>query len=99
MTEALDLPSIQGFVVRGYRLPAAGYLFLRVDEPARARALIAETTPEVLTAATWETKPESGINVAFTYPGLATLGVPPPSLAGFPEDFRAGMAASAARPG
>jgi len=93
MTETLDLASIQGFVVRGYRLPAAGYLFLRVDDPARARALIAETTPEVLTAAPWESKPESGVNVAFTYAGLAALGVPGTSLAGFPEDFRAGMAA------
>jgi Dyp-type peroxidase family len=95
MSEPLELEAIQGFVVRGYRLPAAGYLFLRVDDAARARALLAETTPDVLTAATWERKPESGINVAFTYAGLEALGVPGTSLAGFPDDFRAGMAASA----
>ena len=95
MTETLELASIQGFVVRGYRLPSAAYLLMRVDEAARARALLGETTPDVLTAAPWERKPESGINLAFTYAGLEALGVPGTSLAGFPEDFRAGMAARA----
>ena len=95
MTEPLELASIQGFVVRGYRLPSAGYLFLRIDDAARARALLAETTPDVLTADPWETKPESGINIAFTYAGLEALGVPGTSLAGFPDDFRSGMAARA----
>ncbi|MEA2136299.1 MAG: hypothetical protein QOC68_4208 [Solirubrobacteraceae bacterium] len=95
MSETLELASIQGFVVRGYRLPSAGYLFLRVDDAARARALLAETTPDVLTADPWETKPESGINLAFTYSGLQALGVPGTSLAGFPDDFRSGMAARA----
>ena len=96
MSEALELEAIQGFVVRGYRLPTAGYLFLRVDDAARARAFLGEITPHVLTAATWDTKPESGINLAFTYRGLEALGVPGTSLSGFPDDFRAGMAASAA---
>ena len=95
MTETLELASIQGFVVRGYRLPSAGYLFLRIDDAARARALLAETTPDVLTADPWERKPESGINVAFTYAGLEALGVPGTSLGGFPDDFRSGMAARA----
>ena len=82
-------------MVRGYRLPSAGYLFLRIDDPARARALLAEITPDVLTAAPWERKPESGINLAVTYAGLEALGVPGTSLAGFPDDFRSGMAARA----
>ena len=95
MSEPLELSSIQGFVVRGYRLPSAGYLFLRIDDAARARALLAETTPDVLTADPWETKPESGINMAFTYAGLEAIGVPGTSLGGFPDDFRSGMAARA----
>ena len=95
MTDALELAAIQGFVVRGYRLPSAGYLFLRIDDPARARALLAEVTPDVLTAAPWERKPESGINLAVTYAGLEALGVPGTSLSGFPDDFRSGMAARA----
>ena len=38
MTE-LDLARIQGFVVRGYRLPFARYLFLRIDDVAAAAEL------------------------------------------------------------
>ena len=91
----LDLARIQGFVVRGYRLPFARYLFLRVDDVARAAAWIAETTAEVLTAAPWDDKPDSGVNVAFSYSGLRALQLPDASLAGFPEEFRQGMAARA----
>jgi Dyp-type peroxidase family len=92
---ALDLPRIQGFVVRGYRLPYAGYLFLEIQNVARAAAWIAEITEQVLTAATWEGKPDSGVNVAFSFAGLRALGLPDAGLAGFPEEFRQGMAARA----
>jgi Dyp-type peroxidase family len=88
----LDFPNIQGFVVRGYRLPAAGYLFLRIDEAAKARALLGDVIPDVITAERWDVKPDSGINVAFTYEGLRALGVGDESLAGFPAEFREGMA-------
>jgi Dyp-type peroxidase family len=91
----LDFPNIQGFVVRGYRLPAAGYVFLRIEEPARARALLAEVIPQVITAERWDVKPESGINLALSYEGLRALGVPGASLAAFPAEFRAGMASRA----
>ena len=95
MTEVLDLARIQGFVVRGYRLPFAAYLFLRVDEVARAATWISAIAEEVLIAAPWSVKPESGVNVAFTHSGLRALGMPDSSLAGFPEEFRQGMAARA----
>ena len=88
----LDFPNIQGFVVRGYRLPAAGYLFLRIDEAAKARALLGDVIPDVITAERWDVKPDSGINVAFSYEGLRALGVGDDSLAGFPAEFRDGMA-------
>jgi Dyp-type peroxidase family len=91
----LDLSRIQGFVVRGYRLPFAGYLFLRIDDAARAASWIAEITEEVLTAAPWSQKPDVGVNVAFTYSGLSALALPDASLADFPEEFRQGMAARA----
>jgi Dyp-type peroxidase family len=91
----LDLDRIQGFVVRGYRLPFAGYLFLRIDDLERAAAWLAQVTPEVQTAAPWSQKPESGVNIAFSYRGLAAMGLPDASLAGFPEEFRQGMAARA----
>jgi Dyp-type peroxidase family len=94
MTE-LDLPRIQGFLVRGYRLPFAAYLFLRIDDGARAAAWIAEMTDDVLTAAPWPQKPASGVNLAFSFAGLRALQLPDASLAGFPEEFRQGMAARA----
>lgn len=89
----LDLPRIQGFVVRGYRLPFARYLFLRIGDVARAAAWIAELTEDVLTAAPWDQKPDSGVNIAFSYSGLRALELPDASMAGFPEEFRQGMAA------
>jgi Dyp-type peroxidase family len=91
----LDLARIQGFVLRGYRLPFARYLFLRIDDDVRAAAWIAEITEDVLTAAPWSQKPDSGVNVAFSYSGLRALGLPDASLASFPEEFRQGMAARA----
>jgi Dyp-type peroxidase family len=89
----LDLDRIQGFVVRGYRLPLARYIFLRIDDAARAAAWISSITNEVLSAAPWSEKPVSGVNLAFTYAGLAALQLPTASLASFPEEFREGMAA------
>ena len=92
---ALDFPNIQGFVVRGYRLPAAGYLFLRIEDAAAARAFLADFIPHVITAERWDVKPDSGINIAFSHAGLRALGVPEPSLAAFPREFRDGMASRA----
>jgi Dyp-type peroxidase family len=91
----LDLARIQGFVVRGYRLPFAGYLFLRIDDLDKALRWISGITEQVLTAAPWSEKPASGVNIAFSYQGLRVLGLPDASLAGFPEEFRQGMAARA----
>jgi Dyp-type peroxidase family len=91
----LDLANIQGFVVRGYRLPFASYLLLHIDDPSRARRWLGELIDDVLTAAPWSVKPEAGANVALSYAGLAALGLPDATLGGFPEEFRAGMAARA----
>lgn len=91
----LDLDRIQGFVVRGYRLPLAGYIFLRIDDAVRAAAWISEITNDVLTAAPWSQKPASGVNIAFSYAGLSALQLPSSTLVSFPEEFREGMAARA----
>ncbi len=92
----LDLAHIQGFVVRGYRLPCAGYLFLQILDPKLAGTWFADVADQVLVAAEWSEKPESGINLAFTFAGLSTMGLPDVTLAGFPEEFQQGMAARAA---
>jgi Dyp-type peroxidase family len=91
----LDLANIQGFVVRGYRLPFASYLLAHVRDATKARRWIGELLGDVLTATPWSVKPDAGVNVAFSYAGLRTLGLPGATLAGFPQEFRDGMAARA----
>jgi Dyp-type peroxidase family len=91
----IDRQNIQGFVVRGYRLPFAAYLFLRIDDASTARATLGEFIPQVITAEHWTDKPESGINVAFSFEGLKALGLSDRSLDAFPPEFRAGMAGRA----
>ena len=96
----LDWADIQGNVLRGYNLPVARHCFYRVTEAVHARELIASLIAEVTTAedqrsdgGKWSegTKPHSTLNVAFTYSGLAALGVPEPALFAFPPEFRVGM--------
>ncbi|HEY6696014.1 MAG TPA: Dyp-type peroxidase [Solirubrobacteraceae bacterium] len=94
MTE-LDRKNVQGFVIRGYRLPFAGYVYLRIDDAAQARAALAEFIPQVISAAQWTDKPESGVNVSFSFEGLRALGCADRSLDAFPPEFKAGMAARA----
>jgi Dyp-type peroxidase family len=95
MSTELDLANIQGFVVRGYRLPFARYLLAHVQDAALARRWVGDVLDEVLTAAPWSAKPEAGVNVAFSYAGLQALGLPDTSLSGFAQEFREGMAARA----
>jgi Dyp-type peroxidase family len=49
----------------------------------------------VITAEHWTDKPDSGINVAFSFAGLKALGLSDRSLDAFPPEFRGGMAARA----
>ena len=56
----LDLPDIQGIVVRGYRMPTVRYFLLKVEAPAAARALLGRLTsgddsdaPQITTADEW----------------------------------------------
>ena len=81
--------------MRGYRLPYAGYVFLRIADAARARDALAEFIPQVITAEHWTDKPESGINLSFSFEGLRALGLDDRSLDAFPAEFRDGMAARA----
>jgi Dyp-type peroxidase family len=91
----IDLADIQGNVLRGYTFPSAAYLFLHIDDPKRARALLTRALPHVATAESWETAPTSAVQVAFTFGGLRALGVPDAVLESFPDEFREGMAARA----
>ncbi|WP_229349709.1 Dyp-type peroxidase [Streptomyces sp. UNOB3_S3] len=91
---ALELDDIQGTVLRRRPDDYHGvYLLYRIDDPAATKRSLCEVLPKVTSAADWERPRPFTLNIAFTYPGLARLGVPEDSLASFSEEFRAGMAA------
>ncbi|HEY5058403.1 MAG TPA: Dyp-type peroxidase [Gaiellaceae bacterium] len=91
----VELADIQGNVLRGYTYPTAAYIFLRIDDVAKGKALLDRMMPRITTGEPWETQPDVAIQVAFTYAGLERLGVSEEILATFPETFREGMAARA----
>jgi Dyp-type peroxidase family len=93
----LNETDIQGFVLRGYNLPFARYVFLRFEEPARARTLIGRMMRSITTGQHWDGgKPQSTLNLAFTHPGLAALELPAATLLSFPVEFQQGMKKRAA---
>jgi len=95
-TALVDRGDLQGNILRGYGFPHAAYVFLRVDDERSGRRLLERLLPGVTNAEPWTgDKPATTLNVALTYAGLGALGAPPDALAGFPEDFRLGMAARA----
>ena len=92
----IDLADIQGNVLRGYTMPAAAYLLLRIVDVAAGARADARMLPQVATAdAVGDEPPATAMNVAFTFAGLQALGLPDAVLASFPEAFREGMAARA----
>ena len=91
----IDLSDIQGNVLRGYTMPAAAYLMLRISDVAQATALLRRSLPLVSTAETWDRQPAAAINLSFSFAGLQQLGLDPDTLASFPPAFREGMRARA----
>jgi deferrochelatase/peroxidase EfeB len=102
---ALPLPDIQGFVLRTYAMPLMRVFVLRVGDPSSAARFLAslvdgdDKTLRIATAAAWDTKPESCLNIGFTYAGLHAIRLPDASLGTFPEEFAGGIAARADRIG
>jgi Dyp-type peroxidase family len=89
----LNETDIQGFVLRGYNLPLARYLFLHFEDPGKARRLIGLLLGRITTGQKWDgkIKPESTVNVAFTHKGLMALDLPEATLVSFPVEFQQGM--------
>jgi Dyp-type peroxidase family len=81
--------------VRGYRLPYAGYVFLKISDGVAAREALGDFLPDVITAEHWTDKPDAGINLSFSFQGLRALGLADRSLDAFPAEFRDGMASRA----
>lgn len=100
MTSILNLDDIQGNIPRAYgrySFPFARYFFLHIHEEKAGRDFVNRARRKITTAARWtpETKPKVTLNMAFTYPGLAKLGLPTRTLQGMPESYVDGMKARA----
>jgi len=93
----LNATDIQGFVLRGYNLPLARYIFLHFKDPERARKLIRRLLHVITTGQRWDqgNKPPSTVNIAFTHAGLVGLDLPIATILTFPVEFQQGMKARA----
>jgi Dyp-type peroxidase family len=96
-TVNLELDDIQHAVLRPRPSPYAGaYIFLRIDDGRDGREGVRRLIPLLSSAADIPDPNQKGAAaVALTFQGLKALGVPPDTLASFPEEFRQGMAARA----
>ena len=102
-----DLADVQGNILRGYTgKPHVRYLILEVADAMAARRWLAASisgryhgVPQITTGDWGTAKPETCFNIGLTYEGLRALGTPSSSLAMFPNEFIAGMTASAAKLG
>ena len=98
----VDLADIQGFILRGYTMPAVRHFLLRVGDGAAARRFLGglvsgdeAASPQLTTAQGWAVKPDYCLNVALTFDGLKALGLPAATLSSFPAEFQAGSASRA----
>ena len=86
----VDYADVQGLVRFGYgHMTSASYALVRVKNADAAKAWL--RSAPVTTAVAQKPPPETAMNIAFTAPGLRTLGVPEPIIAGFSHEFRGGM--------
>ena len=74
---SVNLADVQGNVLRGYTHRCAAYIFLRIDDVPRAKALLRRMLPSVTSGVPWgPTPPATTLQIALTYTGLERLGVP-----------------------
>ena len=96
-----ELHDMQGNILRGYKMRCAAYRFYRFDRATAGRDFVSTLIGHVTVEADprWQSdgKPDSTLNVAFTFEGLRALEVDPATLETFPADFREGMAARRAQ--
>src|SRR5450432_653612 len=86
----IPLADVQGLILRSYGMDALRVFALRVDHPSEARIALGKLP--LTNGAPWEQKPDFCVNLALTFSGLKTLGLPESSLSTFPEEFRLGAA-------
>ena len=92
----IDYGDIQGLLRFGHgHLTEACFHVLRIADPAAARAWLASAP--VTTAVDSKPLPETALQVALTAEGLRALGLPGDVVAGFSDEFIAGMAGEESR--
>ncbi|HVU30066.1 MAG TPA: hypothetical protein VHE36_06680 [Sphingomicrobium sp.] len=104
---ALELADIQGNVLSAYGklgFPKARYLLINVKDAGAGREFVRWLYPMITTAVRWPSRkygsfgnarverPKVAVNIAFTFWGLESLGVPIRVLDDFPDAFIEGMA-------
>ena len=88
----LDLPDIQGLVLRGFGDHCvAAHVFLRVTDGPAARRWLRTVAPRITSAAEVGDRPARALHLGISHAGLSRLGVPGTDLELFPEEFRDGM--------
>jgi Dyp-type peroxidase family len=98
----IDREDIQGNILEGYTFPHVMHLLATFVDAPRGRQALAELRTLITTATRWDTKsrPRSAINLGLSAAGLRALNSSASlSTSGFPEAFRQGMHARAARLG
>lgn len=96
-----ELADIQGLLLSEWaHLRRSKYLFLQVQDAAKARAWLKSILPKITTAANYPERPGGGLdkpdtlmNITFTFPGLGAIGLPEEGLYSFAREFIYGMAA------
>ena len=87
----VDYADVQGLARFGYgHMTRASYVLVKVKNVPAAKSWL-RSAPLTSAVAT-KPPPATGLNVAFTAPGLRALGVPEAVIAGFSHEFRGGMA-------
>lgn len=104
-----QIATLQGNILRGYRLPCVRHFLLEVNDIAAARAFLAAsvsgTDPDVPKITTEQKiapaseKMATAFNIGFTFDGLRALSLPPADLETFPTEFKLGMTRRAAKLG
>jgi len=92
----VELTDIQGNILRGYNQPHFRYAYYRIHNAQHGRRFLSRIIPAITTAQVWtKGKPDSTVNVAFTFGGLLAMGMPRDVMGEFPVEFRDGMKARA----
>lgn len=92
----LDLRDLQAqFGGFDRRWPCGRFHYVRIADADAGRRLLARLMPVADCLHVDDPSATVAVNVAFTHPGLAALGLEPGVLDSFPHDFRQGMRARA----